>query len=1520
MGRAVSEKPRPKGRQYGSGRGGTAGRGTGRGAGRAGQPPAGEDGTGQQEQGRGRGRGRPRGRPRGSGRGNGKAQPPRLNREAAAKKRMSYLSIILRSRAQADDPIQHKQKLFDLGMLTKKAKPPRAGNMTEAEKKKRREETKARKVEKLQGIIKLWNAPDRSSIAYTAPVGGGLRRPLPSLQPPMESQGPRGHQSSQDEPAAAPSTEADAATMTGDALAHGEDETVDMDDLAIQMLGLLDKDDHDDESGPNSGELDDYIFDDDGGEDLDDLQRPDDRGEVTQREEVANALKDALEDLMGELDSDADTQLHSLLKDMLSSVNFPITEKQDVVPGEKPLEADEEDDTESTIEDFYKDVMPTKFHLTVSLFVSNSRISRSLYEGFVCVFNPVLPPHYQLPLSLKGLHSWRKYLPKSMIVGTTVKVDTSARQSKGPTQENPNDTLYTTKATKLVKALAANPKMQEAMYFGMQILVEDDKIREIYHNPVWGQSMTVTSGEFAFYPDPRFAKIPVAPGDVVRYRLILTPEEPEIHLGMVCQVCKDYRYGRNGVKTVKILRIERFGDIPQLLKDPRYAVGLSKFFKDRDHVSEFVKQWTKLEMTPGLGPFNADDLTLWEDECEELYVPVSDIVSGPMTPIFTDGMKFDDLSEEEKHSMKDPLGRPAWRERVLIPLIVNTFRVVTLKRSGNREPLRAEVEIAARGWENIILVFVEQVNGRVICIPLLSFADGFGLWTMGNGVYRSMMAIYLCLACLPLHYRMSIKHQYALAIGPMGVKFATILAVLQDELEKLQNGIEVMYKGEKRLLIASNIALLGDMLQQNTNAGIRGPKATVCCRSCMASKNDRGNINFNTCEKARTLWNQLRLRKHIDETEEALQPAAFAVAGFTAAPSLWQCIQKDLDPFKQTPHEPCHILGSCLSGLYQGILVNEILRAPGKRAYGSMMQVIDTPWSAMQHAVRHYKSFSYNQAIQAAQLNPLAIRMSVKPGDVSKRATTILATRFRSKLIENPLWNIVDLIAWIYSRFAVFLSLVFAKKRFPGYLRLLDDTALETMETFQLLADCFGMKGNKHKQVRKADKRGKKKKQTTDEDDDSDDEDEVGVETGVPDAMDVDGDESREGEEDGDDDEDEVMYDDEMGGMEDNLADMHTSLEHKTLSDRVKERPNVHALLHISQSIYYYGLAHNIVCSPGEQRHGPIREDARRTNHRNVDKQILVRDEDMLRCRLLIEGGYESSHPILTELLREVYAESPHLFTKTLGPIESPSLEANPQAALDKIVTFRMFRKFKERMRDLAKFPGILDGRNVIFTQIIELWTNTRTGITTGLPFNPAHIEKMPAQYFRSCTITRAYQDRPNRKQTYNVGKVYKLRYTGGEHYAVPLTFIRTSHDFHYSRPYYCGVVMPVRERQSTDERGHTDRVLKDVRIFDPFPAESIVIDLSLFEDIDESPFFVRYTPLDKPAPKPHPYALVPCTIETLDGSMAGCDRRNKLERSRGKMRDRTRGRSGSRGKQEGQNEREKWYRKKHLWGIWITG
>lgn len=440
---------------------------------------------------------------------------------------------------------------------------------------------------------------------------------------------------------------------------------------------------------PIQGTLDSYYYDDDGGEDQAEWD-PEEQG-------LDDEAKTLVSGLLKEVSWD-DIANQKWMADLLLNLRFPDSAAANVVKEGRPLHEDEPDVQRAVYdldESFFADAIPHDFVIKLSLFVSTSNISRKQYEGLAPLLNAHLPKHLRIPISLRGLHSWRKNLPRTTVMGTRVKVETDALPGKGPNQKNPTDILYHTKSIPLTKALAANPQIQQIAYFGMMKLVDDPK--EFYHTPAIGESVINTSGEFAFYPDQK--DTPVMPGDVICYG------EGGRRKGLVSLVCKDERSGGNGRLLAKIQIIVSFSSVVDHLCDG-YGKGLSTYIQ-QDPVADFIQQVRFLENCDfDLGSYEAEDLVLWEDICVEEYVPIDEVVGGPRTPIFTDGFPAVFNSLEEAQAVPDPLGRPASRPRIFIALIIDTFRRVTVKRSLNRAPFRAEVEIAARGYTNIIETFV----------------------------------------------------------------------------------------------------------------------------------------------------------------------------------------------------------------------------------------------------------------------------------------------------------------------------------------------------------------------------------------------------------------------------------------------------------------------------------------------------------------------------------------------------------------------------------------------------------------------------------------------------------------------------------------------------------------------------------------------------------------------------------------------------------------------------------------------
>jgi len=150
-------------------------------------------------------------------------------------------------------------------------------------------------------------------------------------------------------------------------------------------------------------------------------------------------------------------------------------------------------------------------------------------------------------------------------------------------------------------------------------------------------------------------------------------------------------------------------------------------------------------------------------------------------------------------------------------------------------PSRGELEITTYGREKLIRVFQK---GKCISIPYQLFIDGFGLY---RSVYRSLMGIYLIPACLQASERAKISNVYPLTLGPHGSNFPDVISSLTG-LTALDQGMEldITGTGQRVRISAFCLAFLGDMPQQQDNAGFKRPTAVRSCRQCLVTEKIAG--------------------------------------------------------------------------------------------------------------------------------------------------------------------------------------------------------------------------------------------------------------------------------------------------------------------------------------------------------------------------------------------------------------------------------------------------------------------------------------------------------------------------------------------------------------------------------------------------------------------------------------------------------------------------------------------------------
>lgn len=243
-----------------------------------------------------------------------------------------------------------------------------------------------------------------------------------------------------------------------------------------------------------------------------------------------------------------------------------------------------------------------------------------------------------------------------------------------------------------------------------------------------------------------------------------------------------------------------------------------------------------------------------------------------------------------------------------------------------RHLLRGELEMRAFTREQLVNDLALKKSGRVISMPTMSFWDAYGTFGKGTCMYISFLGGYQCPANLPLHLRLSAKSYEPHAMGPMGCDIQTVLGVLSKYYRKLEDGTHVAVMNDNGYkMYVFDLAIIGDMPQQNKNAGVVSHKGNNSCRLCHVAIGNRSDLDYNIYHNARFYHREEEQRKAClahrtqEERKEALRSK-----GLTAEPSAFIQTRLALDPFQIFPVEPCHAYLNGIHGLVQDLLVTNV--------------------------------------------------------------------------------------------------------------------------------------------------------------------------------------------------------------------------------------------------------------------------------------------------------------------------------------------------------------------------------------------------------------------------------------------------------------------------------------------------------------------------------------------------------------------------------------------------------------------
>ncbi|EFR03711.1 hypothetical protein MGYG_06708 [Nannizzia gypsea CBS 118893] len=91
----------------------------------------------------------------------------------------------------------------------------------------------------------------------------------------------------------------------------------------------------------------------------------------------------------------------------------------------------------------------------------------------------------------------------------------------------------------------------------------------------------------------------------------------------------------------------------------------------------------------------------------------------------------------------------------------------------------------------------------------------------------------------------------------------------------------------------------------------------------------------------------------------------------------------------------------------------------------------------------------------------------------------------------------------------------------------------------------------------------------------------------------------------------------------------------------IKNRPNIHIGIHYLDQIKEYGVANNYSVLVGEDKHRDYKNLIYRTNHRDIEKVLLLQESFKRTLQLILQGAFSEEEPrITTQLLLEQEDES----------------------------------------------------------------------------------------------------------------------------------------------------------------------------------------------------------------------------------------------------------------------------------------
>ncbi|EHK15928.1 uncharacterized protein TRIVIDRAFT_65245 [Trichoderma virens Gv29-8] len=340
----------------------------------------------------------------------------------------------------------------------------------------------------------------------------------------------------------------------------------------------------------------------------------------------------------------------------------------------------------------------------------------------------------------------------------------------------------------------------------------------------------------------------------------------------------------------------------------------------------------------------------------------------------------------------------------------------------NQPTIRAELELQVYGrswfetrWDRLA---PNNQGPFPIALPCTTFIDGFGLF---RNSYRTLVGMYMTLAGLCAAERRRRANTLPILLSPHGSVFEEAIDALRCFIP-LDKGVELDIHGAPTIVCVFTLCFIGDMLQQNQNAGCLGPTAGKFCRFCFIGKKtivDAFNemdpcaiLDFD-CDKHGRYSHQIsKMRHYASSLPSQRKREYFSQWGLTTKPSNLEKIAPALDPIWTRVPDAAHSEYNGMSNLFHALLIKAILRPEAVKEYSRMLRAWKFPsgWNRLQSPVHYLSSYSLSDharwsVIIPGLLNAWLTKNAINPS-------------FWNAAVERPELDGLELIDWIVRAFA----------------------------------------------------------------------------------------------------------------------------------------------------------------------------------------------------------------------------------------------------------------------------------------------------------------------------------------------------------------------------------------------------------------------------------------------------------------------------------------------------------------------